>query len=136
MDVEIVYENRWFEIHKRGHYHYMNDRSGRGGAVILAIKDRNVIFVRSKRPAHNVELLELPRGGRDERESFEGCALREFLEETGYRGEIKHLKRLGSVRPETALSNSCIPVFLLTLDKDSVAQTVSCLLYTSDAADE
>ena len=59
-------------------------------ACILALTSKNeVILVRQFRPGPNKILLELPGGFADPNEDPVTTAEREFLEETGYKGDVE-----------------------------------------------
>ncbi|XP_051889474.1 ADP-sugar pyrophosphatase isoform X1 [Pristis pectinata] len=63
------------------------------GVAILAVLKRTLhydclIMVKQFRPPMGCYCLELPAGLVDDGETAEGAALRELLEETGYKGEI------------------------------------------------
>ncbi|XP_072922664.1 ADP-sugar pyrophosphatase [Hemitrygon akajei] len=63
------------------------------GVAILAVLKRTLhydclILVKQFRPPMGCYCLELPAGLIDDGETAEGAALRELLEETGYKGEI------------------------------------------------
>lgn len=53
-------------------------------AVILAIVDGKILFVRQRRPIINRTILELPAGHVEKSEDPRQTAYREFSEETGY----------------------------------------------------
>jgi ADP-ribose pyrophosphatase len=65
----------------------------RGAAAIVPLLDDcDVILVRQYRYAIGSELLEIPAGTLEAKESPEACAKRELEEETGYRcGELKKI---------------------------------------------
>jgi ADP-ribose pyrophosphatase len=56
-------------------------------AVVALTDDGRVVLVRQFRPGPGKELLELPGGLVEPEESVEAAALRELLEETGYRAD-------------------------------------------------
>ena len=64
-----------------------------GAVVIVPLLDRSrIVFVRQYRRAIGRELLELPAGTLDRRETLEVCARRELEEETGWRaGQLRYL---------------------------------------------
>ena len=64
-------------------------------AVIAFLDEENVILVEQFRLALNKNILEIPAGKINSKESIEECAKRELKEETGY--IAKNLKYLGSI---------------------------------------
>lgn len=107
-----VYENPWFKVVKDGAFHYLEERGSHNGAVILVLDDAHFIFVKVKRPAHAMELLEAPRGYGNPGESSRECAVRELFEETGFKVEASQLEKLGVVRPNTAILKAKVDIFL------------------------
>ena len=64
----------------------------RGASVVLPLFGDRVLMLRQYRPAVDDWIYELPAGTIREGETPESCALRELLEETGYRaGDLKLL---------------------------------------------
>ncbi len=60
------------------------------GACVLAITaDNKVVTIPQYRPGPDAILRELPGGGIEEGEEPSAAALRELLEETGYRGDVE-----------------------------------------------
>lgn len=57
--------------------------------ILVLTKDKRVILVRQFRFDPNEILLELPGGGIKKGETPEQAGEQEFLEETGYKGNIK-----------------------------------------------
>ncbi|RME60096.1 NUDIX hydrolase [Candidatus Parcubacteria bacterium] len=131
--MKIEYENPWFKVvEDNGHYYLVEDASTNGAIILLTIND-SFVFVKAKRPAHRLYLLETPRGYGDPGESSELCAIRELREETGYSFKVSDLERIGYVRPNTAILSAKIPVFLIEsgqkqkgeiIDKEEVSEVV------------
>ena len=67
--------------------------------VVAVTADRHIILVRQYRPAIEDFSLELPSGTVDAGETPESAAVRELLEETGYRAI--NLELLATLRPDT-----------------------------------
>jgi ADP-ribose pyrophosphatase len=82
-----------------------------GAVLILAQRDDGRIpFVRQFRYPVGQVLLELPAGRIDPGEAVEGCARREFREETGY--AAREWRRLGMIHPCVGYSDERIEIFL------------------------
>jgi 8-oxo-dGTP pyrophosphatase MutT (NUDIX family) len=80
--VELLHENTWFMLRKRGNYYTVEYRQPQ--VVVLPVVDqRAVVMVRVKRPVLDDVTLELPAGGSDGSEAPSDAAAREFAEETG-----------------------------------------------------
>lgn len=80
-------------------------------AVVALIPGGEVLLVRQFREAVRQELLEIPAGIYDvEGEDPAGCAVRELLEETGYRAT--ELQPLGSVLSSPGFTDERIDLFL------------------------
>lgn len=86
------HEDPWFEIGSElverpdgdvARY-YWADRN-RAVAAVAVTDDGEVVFVDQYRPQQRAVVRTLPAGGVDEGEGFEGAAVRELREETGYR---------------------------------------------------
>lgn len=79
---------------------------------VIAVLDGQFVMVRQFRHGCSEVHLEFPGGVVDPREPPERAALREFMEETGYRcGE---LELLGSVNPNPALMGNRCHTYLVT----------------------
>ena len=82
-----------------------------GAVVIVPLLDHSrIVFVRQYRRAVDRELLELPAGTRDRRESMESCARRELQEETGYRA--RRLRRLVQFYAAPGILSEQMTIFL------------------------
>jgi len=110
--VNTVYENPWFKVIEDEGFHYLKENGSDNGAVVLVIEKDSFIFVKVKRPAHGVELLEAPRGYGNSCENCHECAVRELFEETGYKVNVSDIEKLGVVRPNSAILASKVTVFL------------------------
>jgi ADP-ribose pyrophosphatase len=75
-----------FPNNQSGDY-YIKDE-GKGVAVLAETTDKKFILAKHYRPGPDEVLTELPGGNVDPGESEDQAAEREFLEETGYKGEI------------------------------------------------
>ena len=90
--------------------------SGGFAAVVAVTEANDVVLVRQWRQPLGQFTLELPSGGVDDGEDAGEAALRELLEETGYRGE--GLERLTSVHMSTGRSTEVGHVFRCLAVKD------------------
>jgi len=80
--VELLHENNWFTVNRRGSYYTVEYRQPQ--VIVLPIVERRaVVMVRVKRPVLDDVTLELPAGGSDGSEAPADAAAREFAEETG-----------------------------------------------------
>jgi 8-oxo-dGTP pyrophosphatase MutT (NUDIX family) len=80
--VELLHENMWFTVRKRGTYYTVEYRQPQ--VIVLPIVDRRaIVMVRVKRPVLDDVTLELPAGGSDGSEAPLNAAARELAEETG-----------------------------------------------------
>lgn len=79
-------------------------------AVVPVTKDGHVILVRQFRPPVNSYVIEFPAGLNDMKEPLETVALRELLEETGYRAD--KLRFLAKGPLSTGLSKEILTVYL------------------------
>ena len=114
--MSIEYKNKWFQVIKEGKFHYLKEHGSNNGAIILLLINDRFVFVKVRRLAHKIDSIEAPRGYGNDNESSELCAIRELYEETGYEFNVSDLKRLGVVRPNSAILSSSIPVFLIDSD--------------------
>lgn len=111
--MKIEYENPWFKVLKDGKFHYLKENGSENGAIVIAIIDNELVFVSIDRPAHQLQLIELPRGYGNKHESSQFCAARELYEETGYKFKPEQFRKIGVVRPNSAILSSIIPVYLV-----------------------
>ena len=78
-------------------------------AVLAFLDQRHIMMVRQWRYAVGQETLEIPAGKVDPGEALESCAVRELLEETGYRAA--RLCSLFRYYPAIGYSNEVIEIF-------------------------
>lgn len=117
--MKTVYENPWFRVVKEGNFHYLQENGSDNGAIVLVRDETSFIFIQSRRPAQQgVLLTEAPRGYGEAGEDSRAAALRELLEETGYRAQPEQLEKLGTVRPNTAILSAAIDVYLARVRAD------------------
>lgn len=81
-----------------------------GAAVILVVKDDQVLLVEQYRPAAGRLMLELPAGTIDLAELPLACAQRELQEETGY--AAGEWETLGHIYPTPGYTNEILHLFL------------------------
>jgi ADP-ribose pyrophosphatase len=110
--IEIVYKNNWFSVVKEDNWHYLIERNPNNGVVVLILEDnKNFILVKNYRKAINKIAIELPRGYGEDNETSLDTALRESLEETGYKIHRNNITKLGSINPNSAILSSEIDVY-------------------------
>ena len=80
-----------------------------GAAAILVVKDGLVLFVEQYRPAAGRNMLEIPAGTIQRRESPLDCARRELREETGYSAD--NWETLGHLYPTPGYTNEVLHIF-------------------------
>jgi ADP-ribose pyrophosphatase len=80
-------------------------------AVVALTPEGDVLLVRQFRQAVRQELIEIPAGIFDvEGEDAAGCAVRELLEETGYR--VTELERLGTIHSSPGFTDERLELFV------------------------
>ena len=128
--IEIVYKNNWFSVAKEDNWHYLIEKNSSNGAVILILEDnKNFILVKNYRKAIDKIVIELPRGYGEENETSLNTALRESLEETGYKINKENITKLGSVNPNSAILSSEIDIYFAKVSqrdkiKDSDSEVI------------
>ena len=80
-------------------------------AVVALDENENIIMVKQFRYSQKQELLEIPAGGLEEKETPLDGAKRELLEETGYGAESENWQSLAVTVP-TAASTQKLHIFL------------------------
>jgi ADP-ribose pyrophosphatase len=103
---EIVWQGRYIAAKRKGKWEYVSRTRGISAAVILAVKDGEVILVEQDRAPLGRRCLELPAGlvgDEEEGEAAEVAAIRELEEETGYRAE--HMVSLGRFHASPGMSS-------------------------------
>lgn len=109
--MKIVYENPWFRVLKQDQYHYIEENGSDNGAIIIAKSNDKFLFVKVFRNAHQSYILELPRGYGDVNETSLMAAIRELQEESGYTVMPECIKLIGTVKPNSSILCSNIPVY-------------------------
>ncbi|MFN7106506.1 MAG: NUDIX hydrolase, partial [Pyrobaculum sp.] len=111
---EIIYRGKNFTLVKKARH--VGDKTVWGeylahpGAVaILALLDGRAILVRQFRPALGLWTLEIPAGTLEAGEDPQMAAVREMIEETGYRpSQLSHLL---DIYPAPGVSNELIKIY-------------------------
>ena len=97
--MKTEYENDWFKVIKDESFFYISENNASNGAVILVVDDeKQFVFVDIYRIAQKKNLIECPRGYGEFGETSAQAAMREVLEETGYRVLGDSIKKIG-IRP-------------------------------------
>ena len=80
--------------------------------VVALTEDNRFILVKQYRHGVQENVLEIPGGVIDPGEDAQAAAMREMLEETGYR--FSHIEQLCTLYPNPATSNNKTTTYLLT----------------------
>lgn len=99
-----------FSNGNREEWDYVAHRKG-AAAILPVLRDGRILLVRQYRNAINRETLEIPAGAKDYigEPSIE-CAVRELVEETGYRAES--VEKLYTIATTVAFCNEVVDIFL------------------------
>jgi ADP-ribose pyrophosphatase len=100
-ETEVLCNGKWLRLCRRGRWEYAERTNPGGGVMIIAVtpEDR-ILFVEQFRPAIGCMTVEMPAGlvgdaDAHADESATDAALRELVEETGYRAERMDLLMSG-----------------------------------------
>ena len=80
--VETLHHNKWFSVLNRGGYFTIEDNQ-HPVLIIPIVDNKTMVMVRVYRPIIDDITLEIPAGGKLEKETPQEAAMREFKEETG-----------------------------------------------------
>ncbi len=80
-----------------------------GAAAVVAMSDEGILLVEQYRKAVESKSLEIPAGTIEAGESPEGCAMRELIEETGFRAS--KLDKMVEFFPSPGVSSEVIHIF-------------------------
>lgn len=103
--IEIIGEGKFLALKKEGRWEYVSRRHASGAVHILALTAaREIVLVEQERVPVHARTIELPAGiigdeAAHRGESIEACALRELMEETGYRGREAKVIYSGPTAP-------------------------------------
>jgi ADP-ribose pyrophosphatase len=116
INTELVFDSKYLKLRKdsilfpsgkKGDWIYWDSRDS---VMVVAMTDeKQVVILRQYRYLVGEEVVELPSGGMQERESQENAAKREFKEETG--AECNNLVKLGSFYETFGQLNRQIHIF-------------------------
>ncbi|MDP3858608.1 MAG: NUDIX hydrolase [Stagnimonas sp.] len=99
--IRTLHKGEFLELKRDRHWEYVSRVQARGAVVIIALTDqRELVLVEQTRIPQQGKTIELPAGivgdaDSPDDESFESAALRELLEETGFRGSEAFLLTQG-----------------------------------------
>ncbi|WP_018866769.1 MULTISPECIES: NUDIX hydrolase [unclassified Thioalkalivibrio] len=109
----IEYRNPWFRVRREGQYHWVEEPMSENAAAVLPLWRGGVLLLEQTRPAQGATpTLEMPRGYGEPGETALQCALRELREETGFGLRPEDIQHLGYVRPNTAVLDSRVALFV------------------------
>lgn len=116
-----LHENKIFSVYFNGYYHYLEYTKTPSGAIVIPrFQNGDFLMVELRRAPVFGQSLEFPRGGIDIGEAPEAGALRELVEETGYRVTSDALTFIGVLGPDTATLNGLNHVFVVDIPDDLV----------------
>ena len=104
-EIEILSQGKFLELKREGRWEYVSRRHASGAVHILALTaQREIVLVEQERVPVHARTIELPAGVIGDEvahrgESIETCALRELMEETGYRGSEVRVIYSGPTAP-------------------------------------
>jgi 8-oxo-dGTP pyrophosphatase MutT (NUDIX family) len=114
---KMIYENKYFKIREERcaipggkivPAYYVIDLNNWVN-IVAVTKDKKIILIEQYRHALGDVTIEIPGGAVDTNEDPRGAAVRELLEETGYRGDIILEKQH---MPNPALQTNCMWTYL------------------------
>ncbi|HUP93241.1 MAG TPA: NUDIX hydrolase [Solimonas sp.] len=104
--VKTLHDGQFLKLLRDGHWEYVTrQNNAHGAAAMVAVTEaREIVLVEQYRIPLHARTIELPAGiigdAQDNRdESIESSALRELLEETGYRGSVARVLCSGPTAP-------------------------------------
>lgn len=80
--------------------------------AVIAFKDDKLILEKQYRYPYDTEIIEIPAGKKEPGEDGLTCALREFEEETGYKGN--KIVYLGTIYPSVAFVEETIHIYYVS----------------------
>jgi len=81
-------------------------------AIVPVLPKKKIVLIRQYRKPIEKNLLEIPAGTLDEKESPLNCAKRELIEETGYK--TKYIKKITTIYPAPGYTSECIHIYKAT----------------------
>lgn len=113
---ELILDSRFFKVRKdtvelpNGQIKEWIFWDSQDSAMVLGVtRSKSLVMIRQYRYLVGDSVIEFPSGGREGKETMEECALREFLEETGY--QASQLIRLGAFYETYGQLNRRIHIF-------------------------
>lgn len=115
---EIVLKNKWYKVFKdniediRGNIfpeYYVIDFEQQSVASLILNKKNEVLFVEVPRYITDDISLEIPAGGVERNESLRDAAIREVIEETGYKVELA--SKNYTYFPSNGITNQKVTLF-------------------------
>jgi ADP-ribose pyrophosphatase len=111
--MKIVHANPWFRVVQDGDHYYVDEPLSRNGAAVFLRNEGGAfVLVEVFRFPLRKNMIEVPRGYAQENETAIDCAMREVLEETGYRISREQLVKIGSLHPNSGILSSAVGIFL------------------------
>ena len=121
-----LHRNRFLRVMFDGRHHYVEYNRYRSGVIIIPRwPDGDYEMVKIQRVPSMGISIEFPRGGVEPGETPQVAALRELVEETGLRADLRTLHHVGQVFGDTATIDSWCDVFVAQIDPDAPVQRVA-----------
>lgn len=115
---ELAFNNKWFTVQKDvvklpngkiiDDYYFWKEQ--KVSQVVAITKENKIVFVKQYKHGADEIMIECPAGFVDEGETFEDCAKRELLEETGFSSE--DLIKIGKIIHNPTKSSGVVEIFL------------------------
>lgn len=121
-DVETLLQTPYFAVVREAGYFMIHERARENGVIIVAERDDGrFLLAHLQRRAIGGSSQEFPRGAIDAGETAVEAAVRELLEETGYRS--REVCLIGRVHSNTSLLSSHVAVAHIRVDSQASAST-------------
>ena len=101
---------------------FSRKKSSNGAVILILENNKDFILVKNYRKAIDKIVVELPRGYGEKNENSLDTALREALEETGYKICKNNIVKIGSINPNSAILASEIDIYFAKVNAQDKVQ--------------